>query len=408
MKRFAHLANGCLAGLVVLLLAGCHLPETTCTPEELQAPIDLDPNSEMEVLDPEDPLVMTWGYPATGCSPDFFEVYVWTGLEPETPGMTGRVDFADPPSPGEWRLQWPTLLEPGNTYYWRVYPGLETGPGPDVDGPDSLGHFFTGPVCSDPEAMLPAEIISPDDDITIAMGEEITFAWDDPTGCLVDGLFEISFADNPAFSGRYGIPILQTVYTTSSSTDLHFLEECSNWYWRIKTDPAGPWEDPFSETRTLHVQSPGVVCPLYDLRIPSVIAGLNLNCRSGPSIFYEVEEILPEGGEAEIQGRNQAGDWWYILSPNRVRCWVWGSEVEVPRRCERSAGGGGSSSRPDRHAASAQLRPVHRSTGLCGRSGLHLVPTPVIPGSGFLQEPVGPQRLVCGEAQAPGGKPPGA
>jgi hypothetical protein len=333
MKRPLLLTWPVIAGLL-LVSAGCNLPTElpTCTAEQLQAPINLNPNGESVVLDPADPLTLQWGYPPTTCKPDFFSVYVWTGLEPATPSLIGSVNYDDASSPGIWQLTWPTPLQPGNTYYWRVYAGLEGGSSRDTYGPSTQGYFFTGPVCTDNEAMQPVNLISPDDGITVAPDEAITFAWDDPTPCLVDGLFEISIADNPDFSGRYGIPILQTVYTTTpAEIGAEGLEECTLYYWRIKTDPAGPQEQPFSETRTFFVQPEGIFCPpAIDLHIPIVVARLDLNCRLGPSPDYPVEDIFRAGTQASIEGRNADSSWWLITSPNRnVRCWVWGDEVDV-------------------------------------------------------------------------------
>ncbi|MBN2388858.1 MAG: hypothetical protein JXB85_17715 [Anaerolineales bacterium] len=332
MKRHSISSWG-LALTICLALSSCNLPTPTdlptCTEGQLQAPIDLDPDGEWIVLDPAVALVLQWGYPETTCTPDFFEVYVWTGLEPATPGMTGRVNYDDAYSPGVWMLIWPVLLEPGNTYYWRVYPGLETGPGPDVDGPNTRAHFFTGPVCTDDGAMQPVDLISPEDDITVAPDDEITFAWDDPTSCLVDGLFEIDFHRSPTSPRVYGIPILQTVYTTTPAEI--GLEECTRYYWRIKTDPSGPPEEPFSDFRTFFVQPPGVICPLVDLRIPpAAIARLNLNCRSGPGPAYHIDDTFFAGASAPIVGRNPESTWWYILSPNlNIHCWVWGEQVDI-------------------------------------------------------------------------------
>ncbi|MEZ0396280.1 MAG: SH3 domain-containing protein [Anaerolineales bacterium] len=336
MNRLFHFS--CLAVAALLMnLAACSLPTETppCTREQLQAPIPVSPNGESAILDPTDPLILEWGYPTSPCHPDFFEAYVWTGPEPETPGMTGRVNYDNRSSPGRWHMPWGIPLQPGNTYYWRVYAGLETGPGSDVDGPSARGYFFTGPICAAGTEMQPVNLISPPDDITVAPDEEITFAWDDPTPCLVNGLFEISIADNPDFYGRYGIPILQTVYTTTpAEIGTEGLQNCTRYYWRIKTDPAGPAEEPFSETRTFFVQPEGILCPPGNLNPPSIppiaIARLDLNCRLGPSPDYPIEDAFYAGEQAPIEGRSADGNWWLITSPGReARCWVWAEQVDV-------------------------------------------------------------------------------
>lgn len=333
MKRLRLLISLLLASLI-LALAGCDMPTALppCTAEQLQAPIDLNPNSESVVLDPAALITLQWGYPPTTCAPDFFEAYVWTGPEPETYSMTGRVQYVNAASPGVWKLTWPILLQPGNTYYWRVSAGLETGPGPDVNGPSALGYFFTGPECTMSTTMQPVNLLSPPDDIRVAPDEAITFAWDDPTPCLVNGLFEIDFSQFSTMIPRlYAIPILQTVYTTTPSEIFgESLETCTRYYWRIKTDRPGE-EGPFSETRSFFIQPEGILCPTVPtLHVPIVIARVDLNCRLGPSPDYSIEDAFYAGEQAPIEGRSADGDWWLITSPTRgARCWVWGEQTDV-------------------------------------------------------------------------------
>jgi len=54
------------------------------------------------------------------------------------------------------------------------------------------------------------------------------------------------------------------------------------------------------------------------------------NCRSGPTTEYPVLDILVEGAQLPIQGRNRAGDSWLVEDANISHtCWVHGSMVEV-------------------------------------------------------------------------------
>jgi hypothetical protein len=337
-----------LAGAVGLCLLTACTP--TCTEAQLQAPVNLDPNSDLDVLDPAEPATFTWGYPTSSCDPDFFEMYVWTGLEPDSPGMTGRVNYDDEVSPGSWRLQWPILLQPGNTYYWRQAACLEIGPGDDPCGPSALGHFFTGPVCAASDVMQPVDLISPADDATFAPTDDVTFAWDDPTACLVSYVFWIQISDSPDFTEYLRrIPIQQSVFTLPG--DEIPLEDCHRYYWRIKTDPAGLPEEPFSEVRSFYAQSPGVVCPVEFEPLPLITpipepvlppvpeplvtipveanlkAPKDTNCRAGPSSLYRVDDTLFAGVAALIQGRNADSTWVQILSPNLRRlCWVWAQQ----------------------------------------------------------------------------------
>ena len=344
MLRRVHL----FLALLLLVAAGvtaCEPTEPTevptCTESELQVPEDLSPNGEWVVLDPSTYLYLSGTYPGTSCEPDYIEAYVWRGVEPESPGMTGRVPLGDG---GSWNMPWPIPLEPGSTYYWRAYPGLETGPGPDVSGPNALAHFFTGPECTDPDAMQPVDLISPVDDTTFAVTEDVTFSWDDPTDCLVNGLFEIQISLMPDFSDYLRrVPILQNVYTMQAE-DIP-LAECTRYYWRIKTDPAGPPEEPFSEAWSFFVHSPGVLCPIELPEIPEIPvvtlvptlpgppmaeALAELNCRSGPSQVFRIDDTFFAGASAPIQGRNADGTWLQILSPNlQLVCWIWAGNTEI-------------------------------------------------------------------------------
>ncbi len=316
------------AGLV-LLLGAC---KPTCTVEELQAPIDLDPNSDSDVFDPESLVDFYWGYPDTECEPDFFEMYVWTGVEPESPGMTGRIPFDSPPSPGEWHLAWPQYFEAGNSYFWRQAACLEIGPGDDPCGPSSLGHFFIGPVCTDPDEMQPVDLISPADDATFAAADDILFAWDDPTECLVDGLFEIQISKSPTFADyEYRVPILQTRYTIAGA-DIP-LEECTRYYWRVKTDPSGPPEEPFSASRSFYVHTPGYMCLIGIEPVPWepwVTVPVDTNCRKGPSTRFGVDDTAFAGVPLEVRARNADGSWLQVMSANLGHvCWIYPDEAPV-------------------------------------------------------------------------------
>ncbi len=453
----------CLA----LLLVACD--PAPCTVDQLVAPQNLEPN--YDTVDPSTPVTLTWTYPDTGCAIDRVEMYVWSGPEPETPGMTGSTSGSS--------LFWGVPLQPGKTYFWRAYAEMETGPGPDVQGPSTVASFFTGPECTDPADMLPVDLVSPENHAILNLTDGITYYWDDPTGCLVDYQFELQISlyedfhefwhralilqsqfpaapSDPVYSytdgtryywrvktdpagpqeGPYSdtytflvdttngtpqfIPTCEFEYeyepvdlifppdgaSTSASTDMLFdwhdqadceiqghyelqfsltedfsefhhrvwvddvtehtlrvgddaydFEDCTTYYWRVKTDPYGPREEPFSAVRSFNVNIGGGVCPAYYMLItpfapwenfvpaeiitpvpdlpvipeaPSLIGSENMNCRRGPTSDYKIDDTLFKGIRAMIEGRNEESTWWYILSPNLgIRCWVWGAKVET-------------------------------------------------------------------------------
>jgi hypothetical protein len=277
---------------------------------------------------------------------------VWTGLDPASPGGTGRVHYDDEVSPGTWRLYWPIPLQPGITYYRRQAACLEIGPGDDPCSPSAVGQFFTGPECTAADEMLPVDLISPADDATFAVTDDITFAWDDPTPCLVSYVFWIQISDSPDFDEYLRrIPLLQSVWTVPG--DEIPLEECHTYYWRIKTDPAGAPEDPFSEVRSFYAQSPGEFCPaaidalpivtvmpiVTPLPIvttvptvavpkePSVKPPRDTSCRSGAGTAYEMDDTLFTGVQAAVRRRIPESTWLQILSPNLNRlCWIWAGQ----------------------------------------------------------------------------------
>jgi len=64
---------------------------------------------------------------------------------------------------------------------------------------------------------------------------------------------------------------------------------------------------------------------------PSVKATVDSNIRSGPGTVYEIVGFLPLNGVATVAGKNDAGNWWYILLPGKTSDygWISGSIVET-------------------------------------------------------------------------------
>jgi uncharacterized protein YgiM (DUF1202 family) len=54
-----------------------------------------------------------------------------------------------------------------------------------------------------------------------------------------------------------------------------------------------------------------------------------VNCRSGPGVEYDVKDVINVGQIAQIQGKSNDGNWWYVRDPNNssVFCWVAASVV---------------------------------------------------------------------------------
>jgi hypothetical protein len=65
--------------------------------------------------------------------------------------------------------------------------------------------------------------------------------------------------------------------------------------------------------------------------IPQISVSMPTNCRVGPGKVYDrVGGLLP-GEFAEVVGRNQVGNYWYIRNPRDSNgfCWLWGEYATV-------------------------------------------------------------------------------
>ena len=65
--------------------------------------------------------------------------------------------------------------------------------------------------------------------------------------------------------------------------------------------------------------------------IPQVSVSVATNCRVGPGRVYDRVGALLVGQVAEVVGRNQTNNYWYIRNPNDSNgfCWLWGEYATV-------------------------------------------------------------------------------
>jgi hypothetical protein len=65
--------------------------------------------------------------------------------------------------------------------------------------------------------------------------------------------------------------------------------------------------------------------------IPQVSVSLATNCRVGPGKVYDRVGALQVGQVAEVVGRNQVSNYWYIRNPGQANgfCWLWGEYATV-------------------------------------------------------------------------------
>lgn len=93
--------------------------------------------------------------------------------------------------------------------------------------------------------------------------------------------------------------------------------------------PTSTSTQPPTDTPTPELTNTPVFTPTP--AVPMISASIATNCRLGPSTLYGVVGLLPVGKQVEVQGRNNAGTWWYIQNPSRSgqSCWVWGESTKV-------------------------------------------------------------------------------
>lgn len=65
--------------------------------------------------------------------------------------------------------------------------------------------------------------------------------------------------------------------------------------------------------------------------IPLISVSVATNCRVGPGKVYDRVGALLVGEVAEVVGRNQVGNYWYIRNPRDSNgyCWLWGEYATV-------------------------------------------------------------------------------
>ena len=65
--------------------------------------------------------------------------------------------------------------------------------------------------------------------------------------------------------------------------------------------------------------------------VPLIGVSVATNCRVGPGKVYDRVGALLVGQVAEVVGRNDIGNYWYIRNPNQSNgyCWLWGEYATV-------------------------------------------------------------------------------
>ena len=171
------------------------------------------------------------------------------------------------------------------------------------------------------------------------MPDTVDLEWDNPMRCWPAGDFYVQISRTRDFSDMvwYGVSHEKEAVWISAAPPM--FEDCTWYFWRVRPDPAGGGEGPYSDTWSFRYTTSELLCSL-DLGLtdippevlvpPSVRLLVDANCRSGPSLDFPLLSILPAGGQYEIEGRNTAGDSWMVFDPAIDNtCWVFGDLVEV-------------------------------------------------------------------------------
>ena len=58
--------------------------------------------------------------------------------------------------------------------------------------------------------------------------------------------------------------------------------------------------------------------------VPEVSVTSPTNCRTGPSVSYDLLYTLNPGESAQVVGKYSAANYWIIDNPNGGTCWLWG------------------------------------------------------------------------------------
>ena len=64
--------------------------------------------------------------------------------------------------------------------------------------------------------------------------------------------------------------------------------------------------------------------------VPMVTVSVNTNCRTGPSVVYDLIGALLVGEQAVVVGKFSSGNYWIINNPDSSgTCWLWGEYATV-------------------------------------------------------------------------------
>jgi hypothetical protein len=330
LKRWMVLIFG-TAGF--LMVQACNL-RSPCDPSQLGAPGDLSP-ADREIVSQSPTL--RWTYPASSPSPypypagasncalSGYEVRIvqaHTWNETSIPDWGGTA-FDSSFTPG-------APLSPATLYFWEVRAQSPLGNGPW----SGYRAFYTGPAC-DTASLAGPELRRPPDASNVTELRP-TLSWYLSASCVPES-FRIELSTDPTFttSGLSDV----SEYPADHWEPTADLANCTTYYWHV-APVNGRTLGSYSVIRSFRTSVnfcapvpviPSLVAPLLTV-VPSPIplegeaatfnTNKNANCRYGPSQVYETLTSVLAGETFPVEGKNEEGNWFYVLLPDRSRCWI--------------------------------------------------------------------------------------
>jgi hypothetical protein len=118
-----------------------------------------------------------------------------------------------------------------------------------------------------------------------------------------------------------GVNLSHALSPGSPAIDSGDPDRCIDVDQRSVSRPQGPWCD-----RGAYEAEEGEATPVPS---PTALALENANCRKGQGTEFESMVMLNQGQSYEVNGRTLFNDWWRVVLPNGLFCWVADSMVEV-------------------------------------------------------------------------------
>lgn len=181
---------------------------------------------------------LAWFYEGA-CPADGFSIQVAPGGDFDAPGTVSGETAPD-------TLNWTPDedLSPAAFYAWRVAALLN-----GVPGPSSVTTFFwTGPTCDG--ANLQAPILLIPEDAAFISDPSPLFEWDYPRVSCLQANYTLEVSTSLDFT----TDVLHAAVGPGRSfeTEVSFLEDCTQYYWRVKAVFGEDISGPYSEIATFY------------------------------------------------------------------------------------------------------------------------------------------------------------